>query len=289
MIKRLQKYYGIAIVVFVILIIMIAFQTYQQIFYVTRYKLADEVNFYYVLRNHFHRWLIWFFMGLALPFFVKQDTHKKKKTALLIKYFMIVIALVLLNITVISVLQIVTYGGEFTLQSFFTEYFSFYFFQKAPIYTLGYLAFITILFYHFENEKLQITVQELEELKEQHEKEYNLLKISNIDKTPVLSIKIGNTLKVIPIVDIVWIEADDYCVIIHTGKKPSYSMRVSLKSLEHKLPNHFMRVHRKGIVNMNEVKEFKNGNDSKLILKNDDEVPVSKGKIKEVKAFLRAY
>ena len=169
----------------------------------------------------------------------------------------------------------------------FSESFVFFLVQKSPMYILGYIAFTVILFFHFKNEKLQVTVQELVDLKDQHQKEYEQLKTSNIDKDQILSIKIGNKLKVIPIVNILWIEADDYCVVVHSNDESSYTMRSSLKSLETKLPRYFMRVHRKGIVNMNRVKEFKNGNDSLLILENNDEVPVSKTNVKAVKLFLQ--
>jgi len=283
---QVQKYYRTALVVLFVLVFIIAFQTYQQIFYIERFELAQGVVFLDVLKNQAYRWIIWFLIALCLPFIVRKDTTKDLNFQLAFKHFVIISVLVVLNIAIISFMQAMNADNE-NWQAVFSESFVFFLVQKAPMYILGYIAFTVILFFHYKNEKLQVTVQELVDLKDQHQKEYEQLKTSNIDKDQILSIKIGNKLKVIPIVNILWIEADDYCVVVHSIDQSSYTMRSSLKALETKLPPYFMRVHRKGIVNMNKVQEFKNGNDSLLILENKDEVPVSKTNVKAVKVFLQ--
>lgn len=283
---QVQKYYRTAFVIFLVLTFIITFQTYQQVYYIERFNLAQDVVFFDVLKNQIYRWFIWFFIALSLPFFVKKDSSKLLNFQMILKHCIIITLLVVLNIVIISAIQSVDSQSASRMDIFY-ESFTFFMFQKSPMYTLGYMAFTVILFFHFENEKLQVTVQELVDLKDQHQKEYEQLKTSNIDRDHILSIKIGNKLKVIPIVNILWIEADDYCVIVHSDNKTSYSMRSSLKSLENKLPTYFMRVHRKGIVNMHKVKEFKNGNDALLIIENNSKVPVSKINIKAVKLFLQ--
>ncbi len=286
MLLQVQKYYRTAFVVLFVLVFIIAFQTYQQLFYIERFQLAEGVEFFDVLKNQFYRWVIWFVIAFLLPVFVSRDQYKKIDIRLLLKHFTIIISLVLFNVFIISALQSYTVE-ELTVKEFFSEYFTFFLFQKAPMYTLGYMAFTVVLFFYLKNEQLQITVEELIDIKDQHQKEYELLKSSNVDHDQILSVKIGKKLKVIPISEIYWIEADDYCVEIHANGSPSYRMRSSLKSLEGKLPSHFLRVHRKGIVNMKKVKEFKNSNQSELILENEDMVPVSKVNAKAVKLFLQ--
>ncbi|MEQ6122788.1 LytTR family DNA-binding domain-containing protein [Pseudotenacibaculum sp. MALMAid0570] len=287
MLERVQKYYRIGAVILFVLIFIIAFQTYQQIFYIERFQLAKNVEFFDVLKNQFFRWIIWLLIAFLLPFFVAKDKEKSISFSLVTKHFLLIILLVILNVFVISFIQ-ASNAVEVTLHSFFSDYVVFFLFQKSPMYTLGYIAFTVILFFYFKNETLQVTVQELIDIKENHQKEYQLLKNSNVDEDQVLSIKIGNKLKIIPISEINWIEADDYCVVVHAEDKPSYTMRSSLKSLENKLPTYFMRVHRKGIVNMRKVKELKNAdNTSCLVISNDAEVPVSKANIKAVKLFLQ--
>lgn len=57
--------------------------------------------------------------------------------------------------------------------------------------------------------------------------------------------------------DIDWIEAADYYVILHTGKK-THLIRETLTALEAKLdPKIFMRIHRSTIVNISRIKELK--------------------------------
>ncbi len=57
--------------------------------------------------------------------------------------------------------------------------------------------------------------------------------------------------------DIDWIEAADYYVRLHTGKK-NHLLRDSLNRLETRLdPNTFIRIHRSTIVNLSRVKELK--------------------------------
>jgi hypothetical protein len=256
-------------------------------FYIERFQLADDVRFFDLLKNQSYRWLIWLLLGTVLIFTVKKESTKEKNLRLFSKHLLIVFLLVLLNILLISLLQIVNSDQDFTFNVLFQDNFSFFLFQKAPMYTFGYFAIVIILFFNLENQKLNIEVQELIEIKNSNEIAYQKLKETLTDKAKVLSIKIGNKRKIISIDEIVWLEADDYCVMVHTLDNPSYTMRSSLKALEDKLDANFLRVHRKGIVNMNKVKEFDTSSQPILILINDDEVPVSKAKTKWVYDFIK--
>ncbi len=71
-----------------------------------------------------------------------------------------------------------------------------------------------------------------------------------------LAVKDGHRITLLPTVDIDWIEAEDYYVQIHVGRK-SYLLREPLKELEAKLdPRQFVRIHRSTIVNVNRVREL---------------------------------
>jgi hypothetical protein len=286
MFLQIQKYYRSALVFVFTFLFIIAFQAYQQKFYIERFQLAQGVEVLDLLSRQFYRWMIWFFIGLPLIFLVKKDKGKSMTFWLFTKHFLYICGLVLLNILVISLIQ-ASEASSFTLQEFFQEYCLFFLFQKAPMYTIGYIAFTVILFFQFQHENLQITVQELIQTKDEDQRVHKTLKDDSRDDGKVLSIKIGNKLKIISIAEILWIEADDYCVIVHSKNQPSYTMRSSLKALENQLPNHFMRVHRKGLVNMRMVKEYRNANESILILNDASEVPVSKVNSKAVKVYLQ--
>jgi two-component system LytT family response regulator len=71
----------------------------------------------------------------------------------------------------------------------------------------------------------------------------------------VLTIRDAGTLHRLPIADIVWIEAEDYCTRIHAGDRRPL-VRRSMQSLAEELaPAGFLRVHRSAIVNLAKVRE----------------------------------
>ena len=270
----------------IVLIIAICFETSQQLFYLKRFSLNSEATFIELFKNQFYRWIIWFLCGIPLLFFIKSDVQKESRFSRIIKYAILIFVIVLVNILIISSISILTFSEPFSISNFYSEYFLFFTFQKAPIYTLGYIAITIILFLNYTKELLQIEVQSLEEIKKENKLIYQKLKASNSDKSKVLNIKIGNKRKIISVETILFLEADDYCVNVHTINNPAYSMRISLKSLEEKLEHHFLRVHRKSIVNMRMVKEFKLNTKPYLLLNNNEKVFVSKSNLKLVKDFL---
>jgi two-component system LytT family response regulator len=65
-----------------------------------------------------------------------------------------------------------------------------------------------------------------------------------------ITIPDGETVRVIPVDDVDWIEAQDYYVEVHSGGR-GYLLRRALKQLEDRLdPRRFARVHRGAIVNV---------------------------------------
>ncbi len=261
----------------------ILFETFQQLYYIKRFSLAQNIQFTEVLKSQSYKWLVW----VALSAFLIRFTKKKSsQNANYFSYGIIIIGLVILSVFIISIIQIMLSDESFSWSLLFGEYVTFFAFQKAPIYTLGYIAIAVIMHFYFTNEALQIKVEELSELKKTNANLYKELSEYNDDNTTVLNIKVGNKRKIIPVTDIYWIEADDYCVKVHTNKDTSYTMRSSLKALNDKLSSNFLRVHRKAIVNMDMIKELNLSNTPKLILHNNIEIPVSKSNLKLVKNFI---
>ncbi|MFD2823177.1 LytR/AlgR family response regulator transcription factor [Lacinutrix iliipiscaria] len=269
-----------------ILIMAITFETLQQLFYIKRFNLAQDVSFFSVLKTQSYRWLIWLLLSTFLVWFSKKNASHKQKSSLVLKNAVLIFSLVFTNILIISISQIWLTNDSFSFSNLVGEYMTFFAFQKAPVYTLGYIAITIILQLYFANEKLQIQVQKLSEIKKTDSHTYNDL-VKDIDeKATILNIKIGNKRKIIPVETISWIEADDYCVKVHTINNDSYTMRSSLKALEEKLSTNFLRVHRKAIVNMTMAKELNLSNSPNLILNNNIEISVSKSNLKTVKDFL---
>lgn len=276
----------IAIIIGVVFI-GIVFESYQQLYYINRYQLSDDATFFGLLKFQALRWVVWLLFSIILIRFSKKRALNQELTTLdIFKYTFLIGSLVFLAIVCISILQLLLSNATFSTDLLLNEFLPFFTFQKAPIYTLGYIAIAIILHFHYKNEQLQIEVQRLADLKQSHLKAYNNLKSSIDDKARILNIKIGNNHKIIAVDSINWIESDDYCVKVHTANGKSYSMRSSLKALEEKLNGQFLRIHRKAIVNMEKVKSLNNSNQPNLIIQDDTSISISKSNLKKVKEYL---
>lgn len=275
------------LIISIIVCIAITFETLQQLYYIKRFQIADDITFFDILKTQSYRWLIWLALSVILIGYIKTQTMRQKSSLGIFKLISIIIGLVFVNIIIISLCQVFFSDAIFSFSELFSEYIPFFTYQKAPIYTLGYIAISLILHFYFENEKLQIEVQNLSELKLTNSKLYKELRSYVDEKSTVLNIKIGNKRKIIPVEQISWIEADDYCVKVHTTLNKTYTMRSSLKALEEKLNTNFLRVHRKAIVNMDLAKELHLANTPNLVLQNETQVPVSKSNLRIVKDFFK--
>ena len=72
-----------------------------------------------------------------------------------------------------------------------------------------------------------------------------------------ISLKTGDKLHFVDVVEIDWIEAEDYYAKLHVGKQ-THLIRETLAHLEKQLdPTKFVRIHRSTIVNIARVKELK--------------------------------
>lgn len=71
-----------------------------------------------------------------------------------------------------------------------------------------------------------------------------------------LSVKVGNKIKFIPVEQVIWIEAENQYVRIHTAGT-SYLQRQSLQHLETLLsPEEFYRIHRSALVCLNAIRQI---------------------------------
>jgi two-component system, LytTR family, response regulator len=86
--------------------------------------------------------------------------------------------------------------------------------------------------------------------------------------------------------DILWIEAEDYYVLVH-ARKGRHMIRATLASLQERLdPRVFLRVHRTAIVNALEVAEVRNEDRLVLVLSSGAHIRVSRSRRRDVEATL---
>lgn len=87
--------------------------------------------------------------------------------------------------------------------------------------------------------------------------------------------------------DILFIEAEDYYVMVH-ATSGRHMIRVTLAHLEERLdPKLFLRVHRTAIVNIAEVVELRDEDRLVIVLSNGARVPVSRSRRRDVEPILR--
>lgn len=270
------KYRGFIFSTLLMAAVLVLFESSQQYYYILQFDLApsDQFSIVELAISHAYRWVIWLvlsmlYFGTIIYIGQSDRIFSFTKIGPAIQHLILLVAT---NVLIISVLQLIFAGRDLTIQNFWDNCI-FFFFQKTPIYTLAHGAMLGI--FHLVNSNQNLAIEILD-LKNQ----------TSSDSTQALSIKIGNTNKIIPLTDILWIEAYDYCVKIHTVHQHSYAMRNSLKALEKKLqPRQFLRVHRKAIVNMNKVTEVTYNSSSFLTLENQTNIDIAQSRVKGVKTF----
>ncbi len=108
------------------------------------------------------------------------------------------------------------------------------------------------------------------------------------DKPNRIFVKTGNHIDVIPVDDIIYIQAQDDYVELHTpaGK---FLKKETMNTMEQQLPaGIFSRVHRSSIINLSQIHKLeKYGKESYMvILKNGENVMVSKSRVRQLKEQL---
>jgi two-component system LytT family response regulator len=105
---------------------------------------------------------------------------------------------------------------------------------------------------------------------------------------PRLAFKVGDRAVVLKAEEIVWIEAEDYYVLVHSTRG-RHLVRVPLASLEERLdPQYFIRAHRGAIVNLREVNELDQRDGASLVMSDGARVPVSRSRRRKVEERLLA-
>jgi two-component system LytT family response regulator len=111
----------------------------------------------------------------------------------------------------------------------------------------------------------------------------------NLEAVERIFVKTGNKIDVVPIAEIVKIEAEDDYVWIFTKDNKKFLKKETMNYLEENLPeNNFVRVHRSSIINVSFIDKLeKYGKESYLIkMKDGSQVNVSKSRIRDLKQQL---
>jgi two-component system, LytTR family, response regulator len=80
-----------------------------------------------------------------------------------------------------------------------------------------------------------------------------------------LTVKIGDKILLVKLDDIVYIEAEDKYVFLHTADGKKHLTDFTISALEEKLPERFVRIHRSSIINTDLIKEIRKGFNGTLV------------------------
>ena len=81
-----------------------------------------------------------------------------------------------------------------------------------------------------------------------------------------LSVKSGDRILLIPLTEITHFEAEEKYVFLNTLDGQKYLLNYTLTSLEEKLPTHYLRISRAGIVNSHHIKEIQKHFNGKFMI-----------------------
>jgi two-component system, LytTR family, response regulator len=150
-----------------------------------------------------------------------------------------------------------------------------------------------------EAERLKASILKIERLitnqsKEQITRLVNFVKqMQPVQEVTSLPVKIGDRIILVRLSEVTFLEAKDKYVTLHTKDGKEHITDISLKTLEEKLPDYFLRVHRAYIVNKNHVLELQKYFQGKfLVLINDNnhsKVPCSSAYSEQIKRSLEGF
>jgi len=114
-----------------------------------------------------------------------------------------------------------------------------------------------------ETDRLEKTIDKLRRTQHQPPAELPLealIRQLNIKKDiKTLTVKIGDKILLIKLDTIIFIEAEDKYVFLHTADGRKHLTDFTISSLEEKLPEQFVRIHRGYVINADQIKEIRRG------------------------------
>jgi len=265
---------------------IILFDALQQQYYLSTYDIVEDgsnIAFSTLFINHFIRWIAWGVCGIPLLIVSWKQFSKSSQQISSTPWIIILTVGVIgwiVSILLISLIAILSYDESLAISELLSTA-EFFVFQKGITFLFAYCVLVLTLYNSSKDLVIDTQWVEIKDLKS------NTGIISEISPDPQISIKIGNRLKLIPLNDVTWIEADDYCVKIHTERK-AYSMRKSMKSLEEQLTSYrFIRVHRGALLNLGYL-DHVDFESSLIKLQDSSELPLSKSGAQVLRKALKA-
>nr|WP_321407470.1 LytTR family DNA-binding domain-containing protein [uncultured Carboxylicivirga sp.] len=131
-------------------------------------------------------------------------------------------------------------------------------------------------------------IQKLETGEKSNQQQINSIQEQSEEKLERIVVKKGNKLEVIPLEDILYIEAQDDYVMIYTSDAHFLKAKTMKYFEDHLPPENFIRIHRSYVVNVEKIKQLEPYNkDTQLaVISNECKLKVSRTGYKKLKEIL---
>lgn len=267
---------------------LICFDALQQKYYIDTFSLAQEpISLLELLKSQASRWGVWLLISIPFSWVVWTQVRTDNLSTIRGKIMTLGFtgATVFLSIFCISYLSLRTRGLD-PEANLLAESFTFFAYQKGLTFLMAYGTVILLLIGYSKSKRVEDQSAEITSLKKASAELSETLRQKDSEEQQRLTIKTGNKVDSIPLHNIIWIQADDYCVRIHTETR-SYSLRKSMKLLEKQLkPFRFIRIHRGALLNLQYVDQI-NFEASTIRLQNESELPLSQSGIRTLKKRMK--
>jgi two-component system LytT family response regulator len=114
-----------------------------------------------------------------------------------------------------------------------------------------------------ETERLEKTIKKLRQTQspppDYLQLEALLKQLHHKNEVKTLTVKIGDKILLIKLDSIIYIEAEDKYVFLHTSDGRKHLTDFTIGSLEEKRPGQFVRIHRSYLINSDHIKEIRKG------------------------------
>lgn len=271
------------------LLLLIVFDAFQQKYYIDSFltqEADDPVSIIELLKSHSLRWLVWGICGIPLVLTLRKAFRQSIHFdgPLSIRTGILTIITITLSLLSISAISMLAQNVEWSFTTF-SEFLEFFIYQKGLMFFMAYATLILLLKSEAGSQAIDAQWVEIRHLEETTQHLSAALETATAPEKPHINIKVGYQVKPIPLDQVLWIQADDYCARIHTTDRV-FTIRKSLKSFEKQLaPFGFIRIHRGALINLEYLDQV-NFDESKLVLRNTDELPISKSGVQTLKQKL---
>ena len=282
---QIRPYFPLILIASGYFVAMNLFEAGQQLYYINRFSLGQEtVSYLSLLKTHSVRWMIWLIISIPFIHFSLKNriTQSTFNLPFLTKYLVAIMGNLVLTIGSITCLQIVQDGA---VLAEFGEYFQFFLAQKFPMFFSSYLGIVILVHLYIKQRALEGQLYEFLELKKKYQSvSQKLLVQKNETNNDLISIKIGDKIKLIPLTEITYIQSADYCVQVHTKSSKAYFLRQSMKAMESRLTTKgFIRIHRNSIINLGEIASLRFNPKAEVVLNSGKVLSIANSRVAAIR------